>query len=144
MSCWHCLFISSVTVCSIYYCLCVCVCVRAHVWTTGRRVHSSRRWKCQIVQASHRALEGAQQRPASLGQPVEEETHGPHDGGAPPALWLLQHGCETGQTERHRGASSLLAFDRSALHISNDKQRAFCYWSSVGWVFFFLSLSWLF
>lgn len=62
-------------------------------WPVGCRVHPSRRRERQAVQAPHRALKGAQQRPAGLSQPVEEETHGPHDGGASAALRLLQHSC---------------------------------------------------
>lgn len=61
------------------------------VGPVGRRVYPSRGRERQTVQASHRALEGAQQRPAGLSQPVEEEAHGPHDGGASAALRLLQH-----------------------------------------------------
>ena len=55
------------------------------------------------MQAAHRAPERAQQRSACGGWRVEEEAHGPHDGGAPAALRLLQHRRQAGAAERHPG-----------------------------------------
>lgn len=68
---------------------------------TGSGVYPGRGRERQAVQTADRAPQGAQQRPASGRQHVEEEAHGPHDGGAPAALRLLQHRREAGTPERH-------------------------------------------
>lgn len=60
---------------------------------------------------------------------MEEETDGPHDGGASAALWLLQHSCETGQTERYRGN-----YRAPTVHVQKEAK-------VLGFLYFFINVT---